>query len=175
MLLPDGVFEGAPSLRQDALLHRGELSSPTLASPITECVDMTHSADPSEQNEGREPCRKLLQAFLEAIRASTPELNDRFALPQRMRVHGTSGGSIRDEGEGACSAEFSVHFGELTRTYELSINLEQVRAFAILRDQEGFVEHFDLTDPLDPLSEENKQAFYEALVVDIASHFGTDS
>lgn len=128
---------------------------------------------PRNQRQGL--CQEVLEALLEALHSPAPDLNERFSLPQRMQVRGARSGPIRHEETGACAAEISVRVGEITRTYVLSIHLERIRAFAVLRDQEGLVEHFDLSDPREPLKEENIQALYEALAVDIASHFGTDS
>lgn len=126
-------------------------------------------------DRGEELCETVLHTYLEALRHPASELNERFSLPQRKEVRGAKGGPIQHKKSGVCSAEVDVYVGETTFNYVLSVHLERSRAYAALRDQKGLVEHFDLSDPNEPLKEENIQALYEALAVDIASHFGTDS
>lgn len=139
---------------------------------------MASSSDPPEDQRHDQwniLCKEVLAALLDALQDSPPDLDGRISLPQRLQVRKASSGPIRHGEEGECSAEVDVRVGETDRTYVLSVTLRRTEAFATLRDQEGFRERFDLSNPREPLREEDVQALYEALAVDIASHFGTDS
>lgn len=138
---------------------------------------MSPTQEPSgnqAHDQGESHCRKVLEALLKALQ-DLPGLNDRFSRPQRMQVRTAERGEIRHQNSGRCSVDLTVQVGETTLTYVLAVHLEQTKAFAVLRDEEGLVEHFDLSDPQEPFKEKNIQALHEALAVDIASHFGTDS
>lgn len=122
-------------------------------------------------------CRDLLCELTVALRDAAPRLNQKLPFPQRTGIVGVIVDEVRIDGHLGCRAVVTVRVaGGIEKNYVLVVKIEGRHAMLAISDEADYADRIRLaTQPGKPLHYRDAHALYEALVTDLAGHFGTDS